>query len=467
MLSKALKQASEAKAPSLSAYLVKQSGQAGVTAGGTSATTASGTKVIPGSKIPQTVYTAADIQDTVDATAQKLIGRKPTADEVQGVLAIMNTATGAQAQAKGAIDLASQQQNAAASGANVVTGGSAAVNAAIAQAAQENGVPLNLAMAIAQQESGLNPQSVGDQGTSFGLYQLHQGGELGSLTQAQAFDPLTNARVALAQVGAVLRANPGMDPGQAAAAAQRPANRAAYAAGVDAILGSSGGAAAPAATGGGVSSPVGQGLQQGRVDQGVDYSGKGTVNSTGAGTVVHVQTSGWGSLGNAGLGALIAVKLDNAPDPSHSVVYYAENIIPSVKVGQKVAAGAVLGQATGQGGGIEIGWADPNNPTNPLAPLNKANTGAPTTQGQSFASYVSGGSQATGGATDVLSQPVIGAVPADPSQSEAAANFFETQRSPEYQANNLLNVFDVIQQRLGANAARRRAVLMSVPPRWR
>jgi murein DD-endopeptidase MepM/ murein hydrolase activator NlpD len=38
---------------------------------------------------------------------------------------------------------------------------------------------------------------VGDQGTSFGAYQLHQGGALGSLSPQAAFDPYTNAMAVL------------------------------------------------------------------------------------------------------------------------------------------------------------------------------------------------------------------------------------------------------------------------------
>lgn len=144
-----------------------------------------------------------------------------------------------------------------------------------------------------------------------------------------------------------------------------------------------------------VSSPVG-GLSFGRVDQGVDFSGAGTVNAVGAGTIVRVTTSGWGSLGNAGLGACIVLKLDKPPDVRHSMVYYAENIIPSVKVGQHVSAGQVLGQATGKGGGIEIGWSSTSNPGSPLAPLDPSNTGAATSEGQNFAAWLKGAVASSG-----------------------------------------------------------------------
>ncbi len=69
-------------------------------------------------------------------------------------------------------------------------------------------------------ESGGNNKAVGDGGTSFGLFQLHQGGELpAGWTPEQAFDPRANAEVALS----VFAQQNGSDPGQIAASAQRPA----------------------------------------------------------------------------------------------------------------------------------------------------------------------------------------------------------------------------------------------------
>lgn len=109
------------------------------------------------------------------------------------------------------------------------------IEAAIVGSAETYGVDPRLALSIAQYESGLNPAAVGDGGTSYGLYQLHQGGELGSLTPAQAFNPVTNADTALAVVSRVAAADPNGDPGSIAAAAQRPADPSAYAAAVDAI----------------------------------------------------------------------------------------------------------------------------------------------------------------------------------------------------------------------------------------
>jgi hypothetical protein len=104
----------------------------------------------------------------------------------------------------------------------------------ITQVANSKGVDPNLAIADAEVESGLNPYAVGDDGTSFGLYQLHEGGELGNLTPQQAFNPYTNAGVALSQFAVVESENPNLSPGWIAADAQRPANPQAYAQAVDA-----------------------------------------------------------------------------------------------------------------------------------------------------------------------------------------------------------------------------------------
>jgi len=130
------------------------------------------------------------------------------------------------------------------------------IKALITTIANEMGVNPQLAIAIAQQESGLNPQSVGDNGTSFGLYNLHEGGELGNLTKAQAFDPTTNIRTALAVVAQVAQQNPDMSPGQIAAAAQRPADPQAYAVAINNAMGQPGAASGGAASLGNATVPV-------------------------------------------------------------------------------------------------------------------------------------------------------------------------------------------------------------------
>jgi cell wall-associated NlpC family hydrolase len=69
--------------------------------------------------------------------------------------------------------------------------------AAIRKAAKLNGVAWQPLAAIAHHESGLDPSSVGDQGTSYGLFQLHRGGALpAGVTQQQASNPFWNANFA-------------------------------------------------------------------------------------------------------------------------------------------------------------------------------------------------------------------------------------------------------------------------------
>jgi hypothetical protein len=120
----------------------------------------------------------------------------------------------------------------------------------IAKAAQETGVPVEVALAAADLETGgtFDPTAAGDRGyfhggrfvpdssgppTSFGEYQLHQGGELGNLSIAAAEDPYTNASTALPHFAAVRKEHPDWTWGQVVAGAQRPADQASYAAVID------------------------------------------------------------------------------------------------------------------------------------------------------------------------------------------------------------------------------------------
>lgn len=77
-----------------------------------------------------------------------------------------------------------------------LSAGTQASISAIVQAAQRYGVDPAAMIAIAMHESGLRAGAVGDQGSSFGLFQLHKGGALGSMSPSSALDALTNALVA-------------------------------------------------------------------------------------------------------------------------------------------------------------------------------------------------------------------------------------------------------------------------------
>ena len=146
-----------------------------------------------------------------------------------------------------------------------------------------------------------------------------------------------------------------------------------------------------------VSSPVGAGLTLGRTDQGVDYTGKGDVYAVAAGTIISLQNKGWNMGAKDDLGAFIAIKLDKPLDAAHSVVYYAESIVPTVRIGQHVSAGQKIGYATGATHGIEIGWGDPNA----VGAATSHGAKGATDDGKNFLKWISGGTVPAGtGSTD-------------------------------------------------------------------
>jgi cell wall-associated NlpC family hydrolase len=75
---------------------------------------------------------------------------------------------------------------------------------AIQRAAKANGIDWRAPAAIAYHESHLNPAAVGDNGTSFGFFQLHQGGALPAGTPiSQATNPDWNANFAARAIKAL------------------------------------------------------------------------------------------------------------------------------------------------------------------------------------------------------------------------------------------------------------------------
>lgn len=76
------------------------------------------------------------------------------------------------------------------------------VTGAVAAAAQQYGVPQGIWQDVAYVESGYNVRAVGDNGTSFGLFQLHVGGQADRALAAgystdQLLDPKVNAQFAM------------------------------------------------------------------------------------------------------------------------------------------------------------------------------------------------------------------------------------------------------------------------------
>lgn len=88
------------------------------------------------------------------------------------------------------------------------------------------------------------------------------------------------------------------------------------------------------------------------IDQGVDYCGSGPVYALGDGVVVNDYEPQWPG------GVFISYRLSNGPARGH-YVYLAENVTPSVKVGQLVTPTTVIGVMHDASTCIETGWADP------------------------------------------------------------------------------------------------------------
>ena len=93
------------------------------------------------------------------------------------------------------------------------------------------------------------------------------------------------------------------------------------------------------------------GLVPERIDEGVDFAGTGPVYALGNAVVTN---AGW----NAGWpgGGWITYQLTDGPD-SGLMVYLAEDVTPTVRIGQHVTAATVIARMWNGGDGIETGWA--------------------------------------------------------------------------------------------------------------
>lgn len=149
--------------------------------------------------------------------------------------------------------------------------------------------------------------------------------------------------------------------------------------------------------------PIGKGLRGERVDMGVDYGGHGSLYAMGSGTITSIRNSGWPG------GAFIGLHLD-----SGQYMYYAEDIIPHVSVGQRVQAGELIGTATGGSSGIEVGWAAPPGTGETMAAAQGqaakgSDPGAhPTAYGVSMSNLI----HSLGGPKGQISGPITGGIPA-------------------------------------------------------
>jgi murein DD-endopeptidase MepM/ murein hydrolase activator NlpD len=95
------------------------------------------------------------------------------------------------------------------------------------------------------------------------------------------------------------------------------------------------------------------GLVPERIDEGVDFGGSGPVYALGDAVVTNAgENAGWPG------GGWITYQLTDGPDQG-LVVYLAEDVTPTVQIGQHVTPSTVIANMFNGGDGIETGWAQP------------------------------------------------------------------------------------------------------------
>jgi hypothetical protein len=119
------------------------------------------------------------------------------------------------------------------------------------------------------------------------------------------------------------------------------------------------------------------------IDQGIDFTGTGTVHAIADGVIERLQRSGSGWPGR---GALLVYRITSGP-ASGKRIYVAEDyaIDANLRAGSSVRAGQLLGRVNSGYPGIEVGWAQPSG--SPVAPLNP-NPHGPKPAGVDFNSFI-------------------------------------------------------------------------------
>ena len=100
------------------------------------------------------------------------------------------------------------------------------------------------------------------------------------------------------------------------------------------------------------------GLIMERVDQGVDFGGAGPVYALGDAVITNATANSAGWPG----GGWITYQLTNGPDKGLTV-FLAEDVTPTVQVGQNVTSSTVIANMSNSGAGIETGWATSDGST--------------------------------------------------------------------------------------------------------
>lgn len=147
------------------------------------------------------------------------------------------------------------------------------------------------------------------------------------------------------------------------------------------------GSGAPLTGAGGYVNPIPKGVRPERVDQGVDFAGNGPILAMGDAVIVETNGAGWPG------GPYMAYQLTGGQFKG-KFVYVAENIRPTVHVGQHVKAGQKIADMFDGGTGIETGWAAPGG----ASPLSQTSAAG----GISGANLPGNGSTAIGMAFDRL-----------------------------------------------------------------
>jgi hypothetical protein len=135
---------------------------------------------------------------------------------------------------------------------------------------------------------------------------------------------------------------------------------------------------------GGYVYPIGAGAIQGRIDEGVDFTGGPfNVGAIGPGRVLrNTLWPGWPGTGG------VVYQLTSGPMAGRNV-YQMEHQVARVTAGQSLMPGQLVTTSLAGYPWLEIGWANASG-TGPLTPYNGAPDGTPMPGGQSFMAFLSG-----------------------------------------------------------------------------
>lgn len=184
---------------------------------------------------------------------------------------------------------------------------------------------------------------------------------------------------------------------------------------------------------------------QGRVDQGVDYTGSGVIRAIGNAQIIRIGAPGWpGGPGPSGQGILY--KLLDGPNAGQYVYVYEGIRVTPYRPGQIVATGTPLGTFY-PGGSVEIGFADANG-----VPLSHStyHEGAVTTWGGKMKSFLA--SLAPAGSS--ITHPTVGSIATNVPQALGNAAGGVLNFVGEQAMNLALAAIKLIWGAIGADASR-------------